>query len=193
MRRGNQFSPNKYRKQEGRHDSAERALRYNDSNFFGGSNDQKTQLGTVPALLEKEGQIRQTKKSGHFQITRSGQETRKSGAVLQARLMKRAALLLSISIALPLHGQPRTSIDTSLSTSPLASAATAKSFEARAFLTRGGVGVLGWFAGAAAGLGIGLAIPHHDCHCDDPGLEEAFLGILIGSTIGTALAVALLS
>jgi len=107
--------------------------------------------------------------------------------------MKRAALLLSISIALPLHGQPRTSIDTSLSTSPLASAATAKSFEARAFLTRGGVGVLGWFAGAAAGLGIGLAIPHHDCHCDDPGLEEAFLGILIGSTIGTALAVALLS
>src|SRR5205814_812600 len=113
---------------------------------------------------EKEGQIGKEEKSRHIQIDGRCQETRTRRAVLQARVMKCATLLLSTSIALPLHGQPRTSIDTSLSTSPLASAAATKSFEARAFLTRGGVGVLGWFAGAGGGLAIGLAIPHHDCH-----------------------------
>ena len=172
-------------------DSAERALRYNDLNFFGARNDQKTHLGTVPALLEKEGQIRQAKKSGHLQVTRGGKETRNGGAVLQARLMKCAALLLSISIALPLHGQPRTSIDPSLSTSPLASAAAGKSFEGRVFVTRAGVGVLGWFAGAAGGAVIAVALPHHDCQCDDPGLEEAITGLFIGSTIGAAAAAAI--
>jgi hypothetical protein len=191
MRRGNQLSPNKSRKQEKRHEIAERALRYIDLNFFGARNDQKTFLGGVPAVLEKEGQIRKTKKPRHIQIAGSSQETRKSGAVLQARLMKCAALLLSFSIALPLHGQPRTSFDPSLSTSPLASAAAAKNFEARAFFPRAGAGVLGWFAGAAAGIYTTLALPHHDCHCDDPGLEETLTGLVIGSAVGATVGASL--
>lgn len=105
--------------------------------------------------------------------------------------MKSLALLLSVVIVLPLHAQPKTSIDPSLSTSPLASAAAAKSFEGRAFITRAGVGVVGWFAGAAGGALIAVALPHHDCQCDDPGLEEAITGFYIGSTIGAAAAAAI--
>jgi len=108
--------------------------------------------------------------------------------------MKRAALILSISIAIPLHWQPKQAplpatgyqLPGGTTTSPLAIAAAAKSSEGRAFVTRAGVGVVGWFAGAAAGLFTALALPHHDCQCDDPGLEEAVTGLVIGSTIGAA-------
>jgi hypothetical protein len=179
-------------------DSAERALRYIELNFFGARNDQKTFLGGVPAVLDKEGQIRQTKKSRHIQIAGCCQETRTGRSILQARLMQRAALLLSISIALPLHGQPRQfrlpatgHPLPATSTSPLAVAAAAKSFDGRAFVTRAGVGVVGWFAGAAAGLYTAFALPHHDCHCDDPGFEEAFAGLVIGSAIGAAVGASL--
>jgi hypothetical protein len=168
-------------------------LRYIDLNFFGARNDQKTFLRRVSVVLEKEGQIGKEKKSRHIQIAGRRQETRTRRAVLQTRLMKRAALLLSISIAIPLHGQPKQAPLPATgyqlpatSTSPLAVAAAAKSFEGRAFVIRGGVGVVGWFAGAAAGLFTALVLPHHDCQCDDPGLEEALTGLVIGSTIGAA-------
>lgn len=105
--------------------------------------------------------------------------------------MKRVTLALSLIIALPLYGQPRTSIASTPSPSPLALTAAARSFEGRAFVTRTGVGVLGWFAGAAAGAFIAVALPHHDCQCDDPGLTEAITGLFIGSTIGAAAAAAI--
>ena len=105
--------------------------------------------------------------------------------------MKRVTLALSLFIALPLHGQPPTSIASSPSASPLALTAAAKSFEGRAFVTRAGVGVLGWLAGAVAGAYTAVALPHHDCKCDDPGLTEAITGLFIGSTVGAAAAAAI--
>lgn len=166
-------------------------MRYIEQELFGARNDQKTFLRAVSAVLEKEGQIRQAKKSWDFQITRSREETRKSRTVLQTRLMKRVALALSLIIALPLYGQPPTSTELTPSPSPLAHTAAAKTFEGRTLVTRAGLGVVGWFAGAAAGVLVADALPHHDCHCDDPGLTEALTGLVIGSTIGTAAAAAI--
>jgi hypothetical protein len=109
--------------------------------------------------------------------------------------MKRVGFLF-IAIALPLHAQPKQLPATgyplpAASISPLALTAAAKSFEGRAFITRAGVGVVGWFAGAAGGALIAVALPHHDCQCDDPGLEQAITGLFIGSTIGAAVGAAI--
>jgi hypothetical protein len=58
---------------------------------------------------------------------------------------------------------------------------------ARAFLGVGGA-FLGAFAGAYMGASV---IPHGPCGCDDPGLSEAIVGAMVGSTlVGAALAAA---
>ncbi|MFN2602832.1 MAG: hypothetical protein ABR582_08785 [Gemmatimonadaceae bacterium] len=106
--------------------------------------------------------------------------------------MKRVALLICVTVAIPVHGQPATGYrQPANNTSPLALTAAAKSFEGRAFITRAVVGTPGWFAGASAGAFIAVALPHHDCRCDDPGLKQAITGLFIGSTIGAAVGAAI--
>jgi hypothetical protein len=50
-------------------------------------------------------------------------------------------------------------------------------------------------SGALAGIVVGgtagyRLLPHHDCGCDDPGLDELVYGALVGSSIGAALGAA---
>lgn len=57
---------------------------------------------------------------------------------------------------------------------------------------RVGAGAIGATLG---GLGAGLLgyalLPHSDCHCDDPGLNEFLAGAAVGTVVGAALAAAL--
>jgi hypothetical protein len=47
------------------------------------------------------------------------------------------------------------------------------------------------FAGAFGGAMTGLALPHGNCHCDDPGLENALVGAMVGAVLVPALVTAL--
>ncbi len=46
-------------------------------------------------------------------------------------------------------------------------------------------------AGGYAGIAIAQTLPHHQCNCDDPGLEEAVVGGALMSVIGSAVFAAL--
>lgn len=54
---------------------------------------------------------------------------------------------------------------------------------------------LGAVGAALGGLGGGLlgytVLPHSDCNCDDPGLNEFLIGAAVGTVTGAALAAAL--
>lgn len=76
-------------------------------------------------------------------------------------------------------------------TPPGAAAAASDSAARYRFFKRAGVGVVGWFAGVAAGAFIASTLPRHDCHCDDPGLNEALAGIAIGGVGGGAVGAAI--
>jgi len=54
-------------------------------------------------------------------------------------------------------------------------------------LTATGGALVGIVAGGTAGYQL---IPHHDCGCDDPGLDELIWGAVVGSSIGAALGAA---
>ena len=59
----------------------------------------------------------------------------------------------------------------------------------RAIPARAGLGLLGAASGAVIGALIGgTIVPHHDCNCDDPGLDEVIISGAIGTILGAGLA-----
>lgn len=83
--KGAKTNPNKYRKQEERHEAGGASFASQSNHpFCGDSHDQKAHIGRVPALLEEEGQIRKAKKPRHLQVTRCREEAREGSSVLQA-------------------------------------------------------------------------------------------------------------
>lgn len=73
------------------------------------------------------------------------------------------------------------------------SGAAADSSGRRVFWTRVATGSVGWFLGVVAGAYVASALPQHDCQCDDPGLDQALYGALIGSVVVSAAGAAHLS
>ena len=69
---------------------------------------------------------------------------------------------------------------------PLERRAPPQTSTERVVVTRAALGTAGWFVGAGTGLLIASVLPHHDCHCDDPGLTELLVGLAVGSVVGTA-------
>jgi hypothetical protein len=65
-------------------------------------------------------------------------------------------------------------------------AAAADSSRRHVLFTRAVAGSGGWLLGVVAGGYIASVLPHHDCQRDDPGLDEALAGILIGGIAGAA-------
>jgi hypothetical protein len=59
------------------------------------------------------------------------------------------------------------------------------------FPVRVGAGALGSVGGAAVGLFAGLMLPHGNCGCDDPGLENAVIGAMVGSFVTGTFAAAI--
>lgn len=49
------------------------------------------------------------------------------------------------------------------------------------------LGVGSAFGGAFAGALTGMVFPHAPCSCDDPGLENALVGAMIGSIVAPAI------
>jgi hypothetical protein len=56
---------------------------------------------------------------------------------------------------------------------------------------RYGAGFIGFVAGAAVGVGVAAAGGPYHCSCDDPGLDQAFLGIAVGGVLGAGIGAAL--
>lgn len=55
---------------------------------------------------------------------------------------------------------------------------------------RVGLGAVGAAGGAAVGLFTGLLLPHANCACDDPGLDNAIFGAALGSFVMSAFTAA---
>ncbi len=66
-------------------------------------------------------------------------------------------------------------------------ATTYRSTSPLRFFTSTGGAIVGLLAGAM----VGEKLPHHNCGCDDPGLDEIIYGALVGATIGAAIGTAL--
>ena len=58
-------------------------------------------------------------------------------------------------------------------------------------LVRTLTGALGFAGGAAIGVGVANASGPHHCGCDDPGLNEALTGIIIGGVVGAGIGAAI--
>ena len=56
---------------------------------------------------------------------------------------------------------------------------------------RYGGGFIGFVAGAAVGVGVAAAGGPYHCSCDDPGLDQAVIGIAIGGVLGAGIGAAL--
>jgi hypothetical protein len=98
---------------------------------------------------------------------------------LEAQRIPGGALTASIEKVSGFHAQPFTGDDP-------ADLVAAGPTRRKVFLPRAVAGLAGWLVGAVTGAYVASALPHHNCQCDDPGLEEVLYGILIGSVIGTA-------
>jgi hypothetical protein len=53
-----------------------------------------------------------------------------------------------------------------------------------------GAGALGSVGGAVVGFFAGLTLPHGNCSCDDPGLENAVIGAMVSSLVTGTFAAA---
>lgn len=61
-----------------------------------------------------------------------------------------------------------------------------------AVAVRGVAATLGWVPGAYAGGYIAYnTFRHGPCGCDDPGLAETLVGVIVGGAVGSALAAAI--
>lgn len=58
------------------------------------------------------------------------------------------------------------------------------------FVARTVTSFIGWFPGAVIGGFIGSRVPHGPCSCDDPGLEQTVIGIVVGGALGSAVGAA---
>ena len=57
---------------------------------------------------------------------------------------------------------------------------------------RYGAGLLGFAVGAGAGIGVAaVAGPYDDCACEDPGLNQAVIGMAVGGLLGAGIGAAL--
>ena len=60
-----------------------------------------------------------------------------------------------------------------------------------ALVARGFTALGGWVLGAFAGGFVGYhVLPHHPCHCDDPGLNELLIGAVAGGVAGAGFGAA---